>query len=437
MKLCTTLAVLGAIFLFSLPAEGQSAEDESLATWLNKKIEGAVQARLDQRSNTNQTEAPSQSANSTSLVDQTSASDLVGIGLHLADLSASNRDNTDATSASATASAYAAYAALSGANPLDPSFYNANRDWRRVSITLGYDRQQTSTTTNSKDQATLAGAKVLLLNNREAAKHPDELKIVVHSLEKAGSQFGKLTADIQRLIYENPTVQKRLGIQHHLDFERQLTWDEAQLTEWTNYQNDHFSKEGFPLVLAILGDDGVRQVTHLIEQQLDAFVELDRAAQQAIAAIRRAPQASISFLSKTAREGVDEYDGEFIVDYGLADRLNLTLNAAFEFRDNPTGADSRGGKASGQLQFQVTPENRLAGRKPIVVTLAGNGKWMEAMGPMYEAQLKLTVPLFDGVDLPVSITYANRTELIDEAVVRGQFGFSFDTARIFNAVGLR
>ena len=42
----------------------------------------------------------------------------------------------------------------------------------------------------------------------------------------------------------------------------------------------------------------------------------------------------------------------------------------------------------------------------------------------------MAIPLFDGIELPLSMTVANRTELIDEVVVRGLIGFTFDTTRL-------
>lgn len=43
----------------------------------------------------------------------------------------------------------------------------------------------------------------------------------------------------------------------------------------------------------------------------------------------------------------------------------------------------------------------------------------------------LGAPIMEGVDLPVSLTYANRTALIDEDDLFGQVGFTIDTATLF------
>jgi hypothetical protein len=50
----------------------------------------------------------------------------------------------------------------------------------------------------------------------------------------------------------------------------------------------------------------------------------------------------------------------------------------------------------------------------------------------------LTVPLprpLAGMKIPVSLTLANRTELIDETEVRGNVGFTVDFSKLQNMLG--
>ena len=50
-------------------------------------------------------------------------------------------------------------------------------------------------------------------------------------------------------------------------------------------------------------------------------------------------------------------------------------------------------------------------------------------------QIKLVIPLKgSGIRIPISITFATRTELIDESVVRGNVGLSFDLDGVFARV---
>lgn len=53
-------------------------------------------------------------------------------------------------------------------------------------------------------------------------------------------------------------------------------------------------------------------------------------------------------------------------------------------------------------------------------------------GDIALGQLKLTVPMKgSGVKIPISLTIANRTELIKESDVRGNIGITFDLDSIF------
>ena len=53
-------------------------------------------------------------------------------------------------------------------------------------------------------------------------------------------------------------------------------------------------------------------------------------------------------------------------------------------------------------------------------------------GDIAAGQIKLIIPLKDtGIKIPFSITFANRTELIREKEVRGNFGFTFDLDTLF------
>src|SRR5947209_2519804 len=113
-----------------------SPAPDNFVVWLNNRVEKEAAdqeatALINQGSNANQTETPSAGDNSTSLVDQSSASDLIGVGLNLAGLTNGGNASGDKNSSpvSVTASAFSLYAALKGADPLDPVFYNQHQEW--------------------------------------------------------------------------------------------------------------------------------------------------------------------------------------------------------------------------------------------------------------------------------------------------------------------
>jgi hypothetical protein len=61
---------------------------------------------------------------------------------------------------------------------------------------------------------------------------------------------------------------------------------------------------------------------------------------------------------------------------------------------------------------------------------SGEAKWLSGAKPNYIGQLKLTIPLFDGISLPISLSVANRSDLINEKTVKGRFGFTFDLTKL-------
>src|SRR5438876_7379587 len=165
MKTVLLCRIALATVVVLISGKSMLAQNNNLNDWPNARITAKVQAQIDQRSNAKQTEGPSQSPNSTSLVDQTSASDLVSMALSLAGVSGNSTDNSSPKSLSVTASAYSLYALFKQQDPLDAQFYNDNAGWRRFSLTLGYDNDLPQSGNSS--HATIAGAKFLIVNNRD------------------------------------------------------------------------------------------------------------------------------------------------------------------------------------------------------------------------------------------------------------------------------
>src|SRR5437879_5196872 len=86
-----------AVTLLSHIAIGGCSRSLPYPDWLNCKLAQVVQARLNQNGSNKQTDTPSVSANSNTLVDQSSAGDLVGMALNLGGLT-SKSNTANATS---------------------------------------------------------------------------------------------------------------------------------------------------------------------------------------------------------------------------------------------------------------------------------------------------------------------------------------------------
>src|SRR5262245_53819079 len=148
-------ARLGAILVLlccAATCSGQETPDEFPA-WLEQRVQAALDAARvleNGKGTSRQKETPSGDDRTTSLVDQSSTTDLVSTALQLIPLSnisglapsqqpgsAADASRQGSGSGSVTVTGYSILAALSKRSLTDPKFYAAHTDARRLSFTLG------------------------------------------------------------------------------------------------------------------------------------------------------------------------------------------------------------------------------------------------------------------------------------------------------------
>ena len=400
---------------------------EDFQEYINCRVDNAVKARINQRNPMKQSETPALSTGSTSLVDQSSASDLLNAALNVAGID-NNSNQPDRSSFSITASAYALQAALEQRDPLDPSYYLRNRNWRRVWVTLGQELADNDTPVAAQ-KANIYGVKILVWDKRDISDvdNRDRIKNVIQQMGPAAQKFGTIVREVRLYLFR--TLGPALG------FPSQGLTDAQVQENLIKFGNRLETKESLASLVGLLQEKDEEAIDEIIEANLDYEVQLADTLRQTIEEIRTAPQFSLSFQTKTrADDGTDEYRGEAILDYGIVNRVNLSLNASFDYKDSKViTEDMRGGRLALETQFQLTPETKLIGRGPWMFSIGAEGEWMTQMTPTYQAQAKVTIPIIFGLNLPVSVSWANRTELIKETEVRGRFGFTFDIAKLANA----
>ncbi len=97
--------------------------------------------------------------------------------------------------------------------------------------------------------------------------------------------------------------------------------------------------------------------------------------------------------------------------------------------DIPVGGIS-GFLSKGTLTFSGLYEHLH--QKPLGITLSINDQTVNQPGNIGIFQAKYSIPLGDsGVQIPISFTASNRTELIKEKDMRGNIGISFDLDKLF------
>ena len=137
---------------------------------------------------------------------------------------------------------------------------------------------------------------------------------------------------------------------------------------------------------------------------------------------------------------------------GGPDVPELTFNAGGTWFNSPNTADQKRGRVrdirvSLEADWQLTalaklskPTVSLSGQylnliaEPLGQQVMLNGVTIVRRGPMEVFQAKLSIPVggSSGVKIPVSFTYASRTELVKESDVRGNIGITFDLDTLFS-----
>jgi hypothetical protein len=436
---------------------------ESFNDWLNRRIQEQVVADLDKTNGaTKQTETPSASENSSSLVDQSSAADLFSAALNQSGLSVGGKSTAD--SGSATATMYALYAAFRGADPLNPSFYNKkeSQTLRRFSLTLGVDQEGEG---EEEKTTKLYGLKGLIYDRRHLT--PEERKDLDQAVVDAAFARGDIGNGVRAYLFTRPSMREviRQEYQAFLDKEdnqakhgclekedpeeplidkverllsRQFDAKGIAIGRLTKCEKKYFSDEweanhaGGSFDSSVLSDEDLGAIDNIIRDNLPSLEALPQKSHLIVDRVRKAPQLAFVVTYKELPSSDRAYIGEATYDYGLLDRLTLTANAAYQWTEQD-GSDNRkhSWKVASQLRYQLTSATLT--RKAMYFDFAGEAS-RDEMETTYKLQLKTSVPVMAGIAIPVSLTYASNSKLIQEDEIRGQLGFSIDVSKLVESL---
>jgi hypothetical protein len=391
----------------------------SMDGWLDCRLKQAAAAKINQKDPNKQAEAPAVSSKSTSLVDKPAAPDIGALALALGSVTGLSSSNSSGTPLVFTTSAYALIAAQNG-RALDPSFYNGNHNWRRFSFTIG--REDNDDTNDGP--ANIFGGKLLLIDGKDPASKRNEgfLDKVSQALGVASVNFAKIRPQINLYLFQE------LGPQiFGQDF---IPNDPAQKVKFINEQLNGRTAA----IIQMLTRDELAQIDHILSQYVEQEAQFQQTVKTAIENIRKGPQLALDFSSKIRpHKPVDDYRLELTWDYGLPGitRLNWTANISYDYRNfTAVGSDIRGGRFANQFEYQFDSKTL---RDPFRVAVSAEGKWQTKTTSTYVIQGKLTIPILEGISLPLSASWANRSDLIKESYVKGNFGLTFDVAKLLNA----
>jgi hypothetical protein len=439
MKSKGVIYLVAILFLIYFAPEGTYAQvlpaakndpcatPQNITQWVNCRVDVIAAARINQQGTSKQVELPSIADRSASLVDKTDAPDLFGLALNLAGINkgTSTSDNSNPT---ISTSFYGLYAALQHHDPLDPAFYLKHAGLRRASFTIGQGASESGSSNDA--HPTLVGVKYLIINKRDASSSTNRtlLQDVSNRLRDATVNFAATEDEVETYIYDQ--LKTTLGYPRAGESE-----DDAVL----RFGSERFDTTAkVDATLKQLTPDQQKAIDDIIVKRIGTAVELRAASQESFEKIRAKSQLSFTFQTKQRPDfGIDEYRTGLLYDVGVYQRLNLAVNATFDYDDSKViGADKRGGRIAAEGYFHLTEtKNIFTGKDPILLSSASEAKWLTGTKPIYTGQVKLTIPIFDGVSLPFSFSVANRKELINESKVKGRFGFTLDFAKLLK--GLR
>lgn len=186
-----------------------------------------------------------------------------------------------------------------------------------------------------------------------------------------------------------------------------------------------------------------------IENQIGVYLQ---GRDSVLDKIAKGTLVTFDYTNKREANSPDTSNFTFIAEKGPGGRTDLTFNASLTiFNKKPLLINNAAGNQIGRIrdfnfagQFDIPFGSvREAGQ----FVLWGSGRYQRLMensftqagtmmpntkGDIAVGQFGLRIPIKGlGIKFPISVSFANRTELIKEKEVRANFGFTFDLDTIF------
>lgn len=190
-----------------------------------------------------------------------------------------------------------------------------------------------------------------------------------------------------------------------------------------------------------------RIVTQTLPEISSALNERENAIrefQDELKALGDRPVLTFAYANKREAVGSDYSNLRLLFSKKSAGGMNVIANGGVSFYHRPDQAlnQQRMRDIAATLSFEGT-----AGRSPFMlegedesrITFAFTGRYQRLFenrgvagrkADIAVGQFKIELPVYAGMTLPFSVTYANASELVKEDHVRANFGFSLDTDKL-------
>jgi hypothetical protein len=188
-----------------------------------------------------------------------------------------------------------------------------------------------------------------------------------------------------------------------------------------------------PQLLALIDNFSTKLITYRNDR--DALLEM----------VAKGPLITVEYLNERRPGLIDTSNINFIAETGLfKGKADLTYNGSITLYNSKPIAPMRRVRDFDQSLRLDVPLGDVRKIGNFLLTFAGQYKRIQDdestdTGTLYSpegdiatGQLRLTIPIKGtGVKIPISLSFANRTELIKEREIRGNFGFTLDLDSIF------
>lgn len=357
---------------------------------------------------TNRAEIPFLSLNRTSLVDHPGLAELLSLLQNSANLT-SGDSKPDSLSAAFTL--YTLLTALRGKDPLDPTWFDQNKLPRGLSFSITRDQgDSNNAATDAVQDGTVYTVKYLLIDKRDPSAGDGANRVRAAAATALNYPTARLAARTQQSLDD---ISLRLA--------RRSVLDEVNSAE----TNRSPGKGGAPASAGTLTDNYLLDADDTLRSDAALLVNESPEVGEAVTELRRGLQLALTFQKKHRTDGSpDDNLGQIEFERG-GHNGTYTFNLSYGRRLDTNGTTRTSGlRIAGQFESlsgdTVEQQNK---RMRLAIGLEHDGTRSPRLSRI---QAKLTVRLRDGLELPISVTAANRTEFINEGKIKGRVGFTFD-----------
>jgi len=177
----------------------------------------------------------------------------------------------------------------------------------------------------------------------------------------------------------------------------------------------------------------------------DAFAEAEKENNKLMESYANSELISLAYTNHRVDRGSGFSDLKLLAELPLlrGESLapDLIVNAGVSFYHSPDSAQQQDAVRSynGAIALQWATHNIFADwlqirldESKLAFAISGRcERLQDTADTVWLGQARVEIPVAPGVTMPISVTYASQRDLVKEEEVRGNFGFSLDTDKLF------